>query len=1519
MIRKTISSLWRRLVGSRNSRRFQAPPPTRCHFDSLESRCLLSWASVPPAAMRQWPPRNVADVPVTAGEASGTQSIFSKSEIDWYRFTSDNSGAFTVRADTPNSTLNTLIAIYDSSGRRVAYDNDSGPDTDSVVNVMLPSHESFYVGVTSYRQRRPRGEYNWQIDAPNPPAPPPTPVDNAGNSPALARNLGALNGVVEASDFVGAVDSDDYYRFTLDAPSEVTLSVAEMTGDTEVQLIRDGNENNQVDSGELIAASAQPGDTAEQMNSTLEPGTYYIRLWPNSPATNYTLQIHATRIVPPDQAGNQPAAARSIDVLDATVQANDFVGVVDPNDYYRFTVDARIEFSVSLSPLSGDADLQLIRDDNQNGQVEVGEVVTSSMLPGRSTEQISSNLEPGTYYVRVSASSPAADYALEAQASRVVPPDQAGNEASAAQALDLLNGTVQVNDFVGLVDPDDYYRFALDTSCEFVVSLTQLTGNADLQLIRNDDENGPTVAGQIIAASTQPGNAAEQIIRTLEPGSYYLRVYASVAEASYTLRALASRVVPPDQAGNQPLLARNLGGLNGPVEANDFVGIVDPNDYYRFTIDAPSEFTLSVSQLTANADVQLVRDGNANSQVDPDEIAATSAQPGSSHEQISRTLEPGVYFVRVFASSPATNYTVQLQAIRVVPPDAAGDQPARARDMGALNDTVLLDDFIGIVDPNDYYRFTIDAPSDLVLSLSQLTANADVQLIRDGNQNSQVDAGEIVAVSAQASTAAEQIRRTLQPGTYFVWVYTNSPATNYALQLQVTLFAPPDQAGNNPASARNLGLLNGTTQPSDFVGIVDPEDYYRFNLDTAANFSLILSQLAADADVQLVRDADENGQIGADEIVAASTQPGNLAEQISRTLEPGTYFVRVYADSPATNYTLRLQATRVVPPDEAGNRPASARNLGELSSSVDARDFLGIVDSDDYYRFTLDTPGDFTLLLSAMTANADVQLIRDINENGLVDFGEITVTSAEPNNSLEQVTRTLDPGIYFVRVYTSSPATNYTLQLQATRMYPRDEAGNQPAAARNLGALTGAVRVSDFVGTIDTDDYYRFTLDTYTDFNLALSRLTANADVQLIRDGNHNGLIDAGEITATSTLPSTTPEQISRPLDGGTYYVRVYDSGTATNYVLDLNATPAVPPDLAGHSLVAARNLGTLNGTAELLDFVGNADTTDFYRFTVTSTSDVTLLLSGLGADADVHLIWDGNANNQIDFGEVIDYSIRPFSETEWINRVLGAGTYFVKVFQYEGDTNYVLDLAATATVPLDFAGSWPATAWSFGNLDGSEIEFDFVGTTDPVDTYRFTVNLPSDFSLWLTGLSADADVRLVQDGNGNGSFESWEEIARSERARNLTEHVALNLWPGTYFVQVFQFSGDTSYTLELAAPPQQVDNAWLIDRFYEILESARQQSVNELVALNLNQPSYTDAISAIHDAAIAEVQRSVPLLGLTQTPSDRDAMLRWVDMLAQEAISMLDPTWQVIATSRVLGVQISQLYMNNALARAAR
>jgi hypothetical protein len=455
---------------------------------------------------------------------------------------------------------------------------------------------------------------------------------------------------------------------------------------------------------------------------------------------------------------------------------------------------------------------------------------------------------------------------------------------------------------------------------------------------------------------------------------------------------------------------------------------------------------------------------------------------------------------------------------------------------------------------------------------------------------------------------------------------------------------------------------------TDLVNHTDPSDFYRFDLATTGAVNIALKGLASNADLRLVQDLNDNSAIDAGEILASSASAGTSNEQILIFLGAGTYFVEVadssQGSSPSTNssggYTLELTS------DLAGATLPAARELGVITKDLALVDFLSKGDTSDFYRFNLSKTASVTVEMSSGDDDVILELIRDANNNRIIDPGEVIASSvAESKN--KTVNARLESGEYFVRVASNDDDENYQLRLIS-------DLDDNLTSAREVGSLQGRVSFTDLVGGSDPSDFYRFDMPITGAVNIALNRLGSNVDLRLIQDVNNNGAVDEGEILASSNNSSTNSEQIVVVLGPGTYFVEavglsesLFSSGGG-GYTLELTS------DLAGGTLRTARDLGALATDLALVDFLGENDASDFYRFSLPETASVTVNFASRHDEFFLELIRDANNNGIIDPGELV---VRSESDPNiTLSASLEAGTYFVHVTGDDDDHNYELRLS---------------------------------------------------------------------------------------------------------------------------------------------------------------------------------------------------------------------------------------------------
>ncbi|MGL5065378.1 MAG: S8 family serine peptidase [Microcoleus sp.] len=185
-----------------------------------------------------------------------------------------------------------------------------------------------------------------------------------------------------------------------------------------------------------------------------------------------------------------------------------------------------------------------------------------------------------------------------------------------------------------------------------------------------------------------------------------------------------------------------------------------------------------------------------------------------------------------------------------------------------------------------------------------------------------------------------------------------------------------------------------------------------------------------------------------------------------------------------------------------------------------------------------------------------------------------------------------------------------------------------------------------------------------------------------------------------------------------------------------------------GNSLATARNIGVVdNSSINLSDFVGVGEfDDDYYRFTVNSNSDLSLRINGLSSPAGITLIQDKNRNRLDDSGEFIDWAYASAGTSGELNFFsLTPGTYYARVYNFSGSTNYNLNLAAKPAAGF-------SNNYGYGLVDAnaavartfnSPVKFPEFPNLGGNDWARDMVNAPE---VWQGGITGNGIVVAVVD-----------------------------------------------------------------------------------------------------------------------------------------------------------------------------
>jgi|GEM_PF-1463200 len=319
--------------------------------------------------------------------------------------------------------------------------------------------------------------------------------------------------------------------------------------------------------------------------------------------------------------------------------------------------------------------------------------------------------------------------------------------------------------FLGPSDEVDYYRFTVEEWTDLVVTMDQLTSDADIALLDQD--------GNYLADSIAGGSSPELIEFSVAPGTYYVEAYIYSGETEYhlTIAGEAGEAPPDDMIGDTPETAEPLGTIgagSGTLTGSDWVGFGDASDYWRLDVEAPTSVTLTMTGLSSDIDIVLEDDFGS--------VLGSSAAGGSADEFIETQLQPGTYYIHVYPFTGGSEYTLTLdyQTGAEAPEDGAGNSQGTARDLGAVGpEPIEVEDWVGPADTNDYYVIEVPETGAVRITLAPFESDADVELL-DGD-------GNYIAASIRPGTESELIEETLEAGTYYIRAYIYSGETGYTL------------------------------------------------------------------------------------------------------------------------------------------------------------------------------------------------------------------------------------------------------------------------------------------------------------------------------------------------------------------------------------------------------------------------------------------------------------------------------------------------------------------------------------------------------------------------------------------------------------------------------------------------------------------------------------------------------------------------------------------------------------------
>jgi hypothetical protein len=482
-------------------------------------------------------------------------------------------------------------------------------------------------------------------------------------------------------------------------------------------------------------------------------------------------------------------------------------------------------------------------------------------------------------------------------------------------------------------------------------------------------------------------------------------------------------------------------------------GVLDPNDYYRFTLSRSSSVTVSLTNLSADANIEILNSSGAIV-TDTNGITLRSANTGSLNESLNTILDAGTYYIRVLPgpaldpadplTTPSTNYTLNVATDSNIQSDLLWRNTSDGTNaVWVMNQASL-------------------SVGTLLLSVPDLTWR--IQAVADFNNDSNTDI----------------VWRNIRSGENLIWFMNGTTFSTFASlptvgdqswQIQaaadVSGDGRPDILWRNFGTGQNIAwFMNGgilttfgefdgfTTDTrwrlqavADFNNDGQTDFVWRFSApgagETGSNQIALMNGLREVNRVVIPTRTDLNWEIQGSGDFNRDGRPDIVWRNYS-TLENQVWFMNgvVFLSSATINpivppeWRLLAPFNRFLPPvsaDVAGNTPGTAFSIGTINGNGIYRDAVGTTDVNDYYQFFLGNQQ--TNLNLSLAGLAGGSLDGNIDIEILNSVGAVVANSAEAGSSPEQIIVNLGRGTYFIRVLaTPGSSSRYQLNISANNL-----------------------------------------------------------------------------------------------------------------------------------------------------------------------------------------------------------------------------------------------------------------------------------------------------------------------------------------------------------------------------------------------------------------------------------------------------------------------------------------------------
>jgi pimeloyl-ACP methyl ester carboxylesterase len=973
-------------------------------------------------------------------DAISAKDMIASGENKYYTFTLDAPSNVTVTGNRQSGVGDVNVtwsaSVYDASNHS-QLDFSFYSTTGTARQVGLPAG-SYYIKVYTNAGSLYGVPYNITANVSNGTTFEQEPNDSTSTATPLTVNTQYTGNIQGYSDV-------DYYKFTLDAPSNVTVIGNRQSGTGDVNVAWSASVYDASNHSQLDFSFYSTTGTAKQVG--LPAGSYYIKIYTSAGplyGVPYNITANVSNGTTFEQEPNDSTSTAT--PLTVNMQYTGNIQGYSDVDYYKFTLDAPSNVTVIGSRQNGTEDVNVtwsasVYDASNHSQLDFSFYSTTG-----TARQV--GLPAGSYYIKIYTSAGplyGVPYNITANVSNGTTFEQEPND-STSTATPLAVNMQYTGNIQGYSDVD-YYKFTLDAPSNVTVIGSRQNGTGDVNVAWSASVYDASNHRQLDFSFYSTTGTARQV--GLPAGSYYIKIYTSAGPlygVPYNITANVSIGTTFEQEPNDSTSTATPLTVNTQYTGN-IQGYSDV-DYYKFTLDAPSNVTVIGSRQSGTGDVNVtwsasVYDASTHSQLDFSFYSTTGTA-----KQVG--LPAGSYYIKIYTSAGPL-YGVPYNITANVSNGTTFEQEPNDSTSTATPLTVntqYTGNIQGYSDV-DYYKFTLDAPSNVTVIGSRQNGTGDVNVtwsasVYDASTHSQLD------FSFYSTTGtARQIG--LPAGSYYIKIYTSAGplyGVPYNITANVSNGTTFEQEPNDSTSTATPITVN-TQYTGNIQGYSDI-DYYKFTLDAPSNVTIIGSLQSGTGNVNVtwsasVYDASNNCQLNFSFYSTTGT-----ARQVG--LPAGSYYIKIQTSAGflyGVPYNITANVTNGSTFEQEPNESTSTATPLTLNTQYtgNIQEYSDV----DYYKFTLDAPSNVTIIGSLQSGTGNVNVtwslnVYDASTNPLLNFS--FYSSAGISRQVD-----LQAGIYYIKISTSASflyGIPYNISVTTDTIPPILTTLSMPSTSTNL-------------------------------------------------------------------------------------------------------------------------------------------------------------------------------------------------------------------------------------------------------------------------------------------------------------------------------------------------------------------------------------------------------------------------------------------------------------------------------------